>query len=101
MKIKTPPEGAAYRLGKVVHASYKCKSAATTIASCVGAVPKASAIDTSTPRSHASMATAIDANGTDDERDDAPDGHELKLLQRVRPVSRSSAKGPSLVDGSV
>jgi X-Pro dipeptidyl-peptidase len=64
VKIKTPPEGAVYRLGKVVHASYKCTSAATTIASCVGTVPKGAAIDTSTQGSHTFTVTATDANGT-------------------------------------
>ena len=64
VKIKTPAEGAVYRLGKVVHASYKCKSAATTIASCVGTVPKGAAIDTSTPGLHAFTVTATDADGT-------------------------------------
>jgi hypothetical protein len=62
--LTPPPEGAAYRVGKVVHASYKCKSAATTIASCVGPVPKGAAIDTSTPGSHTFTVTATDANGT-------------------------------------
>jgi hypothetical protein len=64
VKIKTPPEGAVYRLGKVVHASYKCTSAATTIASCVGTVPKGAAIDTSTPGAHTFTVTATDADGT-------------------------------------
>lgn len=45
MKIKTPPKGATYRLGKVVHASYKFKSAATTIA-CPTATLTANSVDT-------------------------------------------------------
>ena len=64
VKIKTPAEGAVYRLGKVVHASYKCKDASTTIASCVGTVPKGAAIDTSTPGAHTFTVTATDADGT-------------------------------------
>jgi hypothetical protein len=64
VKIKTPPEGAVYRVGEVVQASYKCKRAATTIASCVGTMPKGAAIDTSTPGSHTFTITATDANGT-------------------------------------
>jgi len=64
VKIKTPSEGAVYRLGKVVHASYKCMSALMTIASCVGTVPKGAAIDTSTPGAHTFTVTATDADGT-------------------------------------
>ena len=63
VKIKTPAEGAVYRLGKVVHASYKCKSASTTIASCVGTVPKGAAIDTSTRGPHTFTVAATDADG--------------------------------------
>jgi hypothetical protein len=59
-----PAEGAVYRLGKVVHASYKCTDALTTIASCVRTVPKGAAIDTSTAGSHAFTVTATDADGT-------------------------------------
>ena len=64
VKIKTPAEGAVYRLGKVVHASYKCKDASTTIALCAGTVPKGAAIDKSTPGAHTFTVTATDADGT-------------------------------------
>jgi X-Pro dipeptidyl-peptidase len=64
VKIQTPPEGAAYRLGKVVHAQYKCTDALTTIASCVGTVPRGAPIDTSTAGPHTFTVTATDADGT-------------------------------------
>jgi X-Pro dipeptidyl-peptidase len=63
-KIQTPPEGAVYRLGKVVHAQYKCTDALTTIASCVGTVPRGAPIDTDTAGPHTFTVTATDADGT-------------------------------------
>lgn len=37
----------------------------------------------------------------DDERDDAPDGHELKLLPTGRALLPKFGEGPDLVDGSI
>jgi X-Pro dipeptidyl-peptidase len=64
VKIVTPPDGATYRLGKVVRAFYNCSDALTTIASCVGTVPQGSPIDTSTAGDHTFTVTATDADGT-------------------------------------
>lgn len=64
VKIKTPPEGASYRLNKVVRAQYHCNDALTTVASCVGTVPRGAAVDTSTTGPHTFTVTATDADGT-------------------------------------
>ena len=64
MKIVTPPDGATYRLGKVVRAFYNCTDDLTTIASCAGTVPQGSPIDTSTAGDHTVTVTATDADGT-------------------------------------
>ena len=64
VKIVTPPDGATYRLGKVVRALYNCTDDLTTIASCTGTVPQGSPIDTSTAGDHAFTVTATDADGT-------------------------------------
>ena len=64
VKIKTPAEGATYRLGKVVRAEYHCNDALTTVSSCVGTVPRGAPIDTWTAGPHTFTVTATDADGT-------------------------------------
>jgi hypothetical protein len=63
--ITRPKEGATFKLGQLVKANYKCadKASGSGLASCVGNVPKGSAIDTSTYGPHTFTVTATDRAG--------------------------------------
>lgn len=60
--LDTPPDGAVYRLGQVVHADFGCTDA-TGVAECDGTVPDGAVIDTSTTGDHQFTVTATDDIG--------------------------------------
>jgi hypothetical protein len=67
VKITRPKEGADYKLGQNVKASYKCaeqnKKHGSGLDSCVGTVPNGSAINTSSVGDHTFTVTATDKAG--------------------------------------
>lgn len=61
--ITKPKDGAVYKLGKVVKASYKCSDKQSGMDTCVGDVPNGHAIDTSTVGDHSFTVTGTDLAG--------------------------------------
>jgi hypothetical protein len=61
--ITRPKVGGDYKLGQVVKANFKCADKQSGLASCVGTVPKGSAIDTSTVGDHTFTVTGTDRAG--------------------------------------
>jgi len=63
--ITRPADGASYKLGQIVNASYKCadKQSGSGIDTCVGTVPFGSPIDTNTVGDHSFTVTATDKAG--------------------------------------
>ena len=63
--ITRPADGASYKLGQIVNASYKCadKQSGSGIDTCVGTVPFGSPIDTTTVGDHSFTVTATDKAG--------------------------------------
>ncbi len=62
--ITTPGNGASYRHGQVVNASYSCSApTGATITSCTGTTANGGAINTSTPGQHTFTVTATDSYG--------------------------------------
>ena len=59
-----PVDGAAYRLGKVQKAKYKCTDNESGIDTCVGDVASGSPIDTSTVGRHTFTFTGSDRSAT-------------------------------------
>jgi hypothetical protein len=61
--IPRPADGAVYKLGKPVTASYKCADKQSGLDTCVGTVPNGSPVDTSTVGMHSFTVTATDKAG--------------------------------------
>jgi hypothetical protein len=63
VNITKPVDGAVYKLGKVLAATYKCTDNQSGIDSCMGTVPNGSPIDTSTIGTHSFTVTGTDVAG--------------------------------------
>jgi hypothetical protein len=61
--ITKPVDGAVYKLGKVLAATYKCTDNQSGIDTCVGTVPNGANIDTSTAGTHSFTVTGTDKAG--------------------------------------
>jgi hypothetical protein len=62
--IVTPVQGATYKVGEVVAASYSCTDPSGPVADCTGTVPHGSTIDTVAAGSHTFTVTSHNAAGT-------------------------------------
>ncbi|WP_307781255.1 Calx-beta domain-containing protein, partial [Rhabdothermincola sediminis] len=91
--IITPASGATYGLGQVVNASYSCSdpSPGSGVASCTGAVPNGSPIDTSSVGTKSFTVTAVDNKGN---------SSTTSTTYTVADVPAVSVRGGSVVEGS-
>jgi hypothetical protein len=61
--ITTPPDGAVYKVGQSVLASYSCSTTGAALASCTGPVANGSAVNTASIGTKTFMVSATDAAG--------------------------------------